>query len=192
MNARRNRLVSSLVVIIALVVLAGTPASAQTFNSGSTGADGPFSPTGNTTLTLPPSGVFNFTTINIPSGVTVTFTRNAGNTPAILLATGNVTINGTLDVSGSAAGPFGRPGLGGSGGFDGGPGADGITTGLAGIGLGPGGGGGWWARPGGRRRWRVPDGRRGWDGGRGLGLWDRNPSPHPGWLRGGRGWRECQ
>ena len=142
MNARRNRLVGSLVVIIALVVLAGTPTLGQTFNSGSTGADGPFSPASNTTLALPPSGVFNFTTINIPAGVTVTFTKNAANTPAILLATGAVTINGTVDVSGSAGGSFGRPGLGGPGGFDGGSGADGITTGVGGIGLGPGGGGG--------------------------------------------------
>ena len=141
MNRRNGRSLGSLFLTVALVVLAGTPAAAQTFNSGSTGADGAFNPASNTTLALPPSGVFNFTTINIPSGVTVTFTRNAANTPAILLATGAVTINGTIDVSGGAGGPFGRPGAGGPGGFDGGPGADGITTGLAGIGLGPGGGG---------------------------------------------------
>lgn len=53
-------------VVSALVVAsaAGPPAVAQTFNSGSTGADGAFSPTANTTLSLPPSGVFNFTTKN--------------------------------------------------------------------------------------------------------------------------------
>src|SRR2546426_1003989 len=65
------------------------PALAQTFNSGSTGADGPFNPTANTTLALPPNGVFNFTTINIPSGVTVRFTRNATNTPVTMLASGS-------------------------------------------------------------------------------------------------------
>ena len=140
MNARRNRLVGSLVVIIALVVLAGTPAAAQTFNSGSTGADGPFSPASNTTLALPPTGVFNFTTITIPSGVTVTFTKNAANTPVILLATGAVTISGTINVSGGNGGALGRPGSGGPGGFDGGAGGDGVTTTTAGAGLGPGGG----------------------------------------------------
>ena len=75
-----------------LLVLGGGIAMAQTFNSGSTGADGPFSPTATTTLTLPPSGVFNFTTVNIPSSVTVRFTKNAANTPVTILASGDVTI----------------------------------------------------------------------------------------------------
>ena len=64
------------------------PGSGQSFSSGSTGADGAFNPTSNTTLTLPATGVFNFTTITIPAGVTVTFTKNAANTPVVLLATG--------------------------------------------------------------------------------------------------------
>lgn len=91
-------------------------------------------------LTLPPNGVFNFTTITVASGITVTFTKNVANTPVILLAQGAVTINGTLDVSGSAGGPLGRPGMGGPGGFEGGKGADGVTTINGGFGLGPGAG----------------------------------------------------
>ena len=71
------------------------PALAQTFSSGSSGADGAFTPTTNTTLTLPANGVFNFTTISIPSGVIVRFTRNAANTPVTLLSTASVTIAGT-------------------------------------------------------------------------------------------------
>jgi hypothetical protein len=114
---------------------------AQTFSSGSTGADLAFAPTGNTTLTLPATGVFNYTTINIPAGVTVTFTKNTANTPVILLARENVTIAGTVNVSGSGGLPFGRPGRGGPGGFDGGAGADYPTTSAGGVGLGPGGGG---------------------------------------------------
>lgn len=119
---------------------------AQTFSSGSTGADGPFNPTCaptpcTVTRALPPNGVFNFTTINVPTGVTVRFTRNGANTPVILLATGNVTIDGALDVSGESGTAFGRPGRGGPGGFEGGAGADGLTTVLAGFGLGPGSGG---------------------------------------------------
>src|SRR5262245_14003597 len=80
---------------LAMMLGTATPAPAQTFTSGSTGADGAFNPpTGTTTLTLPPGGVFNFTTINIPAGATVRFTRNASNTPVTMLASGNVTIGG--------------------------------------------------------------------------------------------------
>src|SRR5437773_11728865 len=97
------------IVLLALAfsvaaALPRTPAVAQTFNSGSTGADGAFNPPADITLALPPSGVFNFTTINIPRGVTVRFRRNAANTPVTMLASGDVTIAGTIDVSGSQAG----------------------------------------------------------------------------------------
>jgi hypothetical protein len=142
-----NMLRLAIGVAVGLLALGGGPAAAQTFNSGSTGADGAFSPTVTTTVTLPPSGVFNFTTVNIPAGVTVRFTRNATNTPVTILATGNVTISGTIDVSG-AAGGGGAPatnlasnaGAGGPGGFDGGRGANGIASTTGGSGLGPGGG----------------------------------------------------
>jgi hypothetical protein len=133
-----------------LLSIAGAPAFAQTFNSGSTGADGAFSPTAATTLTMPPDGVFNFTTITIPSGVTVTFARNSSNTPVTLLASGNVTINGIIDISGgnganalnNATAVSGNGGRGGVGGFDGGNGATGFISITGGSGQGPGGGGG--------------------------------------------------
>lgn len=129
-----------------IVGLAAVPVAAQTFSSGSDESDGPFNPTCTptpctVTVPLPADGVFNFTTADIPDGVTVKFARNAANTPVFLLATGDVTINGTIDMNGEDAGPFGRPGRGGPGGFDGGVGADGITTVAGGFGLGPGGGG---------------------------------------------------
>ena len=145
-------------------VLAAAPMDALAFNSGSTGADGPFNPTVNTQVTLPDSGVFNYTSVNIPAGVTVTFKRNTANTPVVILASGDVTIAGTIDVSGAAAaaagaagdgnqGDDGLPGKGGPGGFDGGrggtassdnPGVSGNPTlkNPGGAGLGPGGGGG--------------------------------------------------
>src|SRR3990172_11078991 len=99
------------------LLLLPTWGAAQSFSSGSTGADGAFTPTCTptpctVTVPLPPSGVFHFTTISIPTNVTVAFTRNAANTPAILLATGTVTISGTIDVSGSNGSPLTRPGLG--------------------------------------------------------------------------------
>lgn len=170
---RIRRILGGLLFGAALVTLAGTPAAAQTFSSGSTGAQGAFPPstpappggtTGMTvnlndgTVTYSPSGtaatlpnvpaggfrdgVLNFTTINVASGVTVWFTRNVANTPVTLLATGNVTISGTIEVSGSSAPGWGRPGQGGPGGFDGGAGGDGLTVTVGGTGLGPGGGGG--------------------------------------------------
>src|SRR5436309_13979651 len=89
-------------IVSCVLALGGTsPVSAQTFSSGSTGADGAFAPTANTTLTLPPNGVFNFTTVNIPSGVTVTFVKNAANTPVTILASGTVTVAGTISVNGT-------------------------------------------------------------------------------------------
>src|SRR5438445_73753 len=94
---------TSTALVVASVVLASHPAHAQ-FNSGSTGADGALNPSANLTLTLPATGVFNFTTVNIPGGVILRFTRNATNTPATILAQGDVIIAGTMDVSGSAGG----------------------------------------------------------------------------------------
>lgn len=103
-------------------LLAGLPllAFAQGgFNSGSTGADGAFNPTTSQAVQIPESGVFNFTTITIPTGVTITFMKNSRNTPVIMLATGDVLIRGTLNLDGSPPnGSYG--GVGGPGGFRGG------------------------------------------------------------------------
>jgi hypothetical protein len=153
MRDRRFLLIAAAALVRAL---ATTDTSAQTFNSGSTGADGAFSPTVNTTLTLPASGVLNFTTVNIPSGVTVKFSRNATNTPVTILATGNVTISGIIDVrgaagvlltSGTSLGTTG--GAAGPGGFDGGNGANGTVSTTGGTGRGPGGGTGGTGQAGG-------------------------------------------
>lgn len=133
------------------------PALAQAFVSGSTGADGAFAPTVNTEVVLPPSGILNYTTVNIPTGVTVTFKKNATNTPVVMLASGNVTIVGNIFLIGTdgkatgaagdgVLGDDGIPGVGGPGGFDGGRGGKGTLTAAVkdagGVGLGPGGGSG--------------------------------------------------
>jgi hypothetical protein len=117
------------------------PLMANAFESGSTGADGAFNPTASVQLTLPPSGIFNYTDITIPAGVTVTFAKNANNTPVILLATGDVTVDGVIDVNGSAQ-IAGAGGIGGPGGFDGGRGGLRAGTGfhMGGNGFGPGAG----------------------------------------------------
>jgi hypothetical protein len=114
----------------------------------SDGTDGPFNPAGMlVTINLPDDGIFNFTTINIPAGVTVKFNRNAANTPVYFAATGDVVINGVLDVSATSTNvllppvPENPKQGGGPGGYDGGIGG----TGEAAVGVdggGPGGGGG--------------------------------------------------
>lgn len=115
-------------------------AAAQTFTSGSTGAAGPLVVTVNTNIVLPANGVLNYTTVNIASGRTVTFTRNEANTPVYILATGTVTITGNINVSGSQGNNV-KGGEGGPGGFDGGsPGSVSIPSG-AGYGPGAGRGG---------------------------------------------------
>ncbi len=137
---------------VGLLLLAPGIGAAQTFSSGSTGADGAFAPACTptpctVTVTLPPSGVFNFTTITIPAGVTVAFTRNAANMPVTMLATGDATLAGTIRLDGqpgqdAVAGIVSglRAGRGGPGGFDGGEGGKGLITTSGVPGLGPGGG----------------------------------------------------
>lgn len=144
--------------VVAGLWLATAATASLAFDSGSTGADGALTPTVNTEVVLPPSGILNYTSINIPNGVTVTFKRNATNTPVVLLVQGNATITGVLTVSGANAADSGTagdgvladdgiPGRGGPGGYDGGRGGR-PTGGLetpdrnGGKGLGPGGGGG--------------------------------------------------
>lgn len=141
--------------LFALAAALAAP-SAFAFDSGSTGADGALAPTVNTQIALPPSGILNYTTVNIPAGVTVTFRKNALNTPVYLLASGNVTIAGAINISGATAADTGTagdgnqaddglPGAGGPGGFDGGRGgkddqAQNVAVMRGGAGLGPGGG----------------------------------------------------
>src|SRR2546426_7803068 len=96
------------VAVVAALLSLATPIGAQTFSSGSTGVDGPFNPTCaptpcTVTVPLPASGAFNFTTVTIPTGITVKFARNQANTPVTMLASGDVTIAGKIDVSGTSA-----------------------------------------------------------------------------------------
>lgn len=92
------------------------------------------------------NGIWNFTTIDVPSRVTVRFKKNAGNTPVRWLASGDVTVNGTIDASGGFGDNNLPPGVaasGGPGGFDGGRGGirfDAAATYVGSAGQGPGGG----------------------------------------------------
>lgn len=129
--------------------LASTPVLG--FDSGSTGADGAFAPSVSTSVALPEDGVFNFTTVDIPAGVSVTFEKNSHNTPVVILASGDVNIAGSIGVSGSKSpdvgaagdgmvGDDGINGKGGPGGYDGGAGGGVYSGSIGGEGLGPGGG----------------------------------------------------
>jgi len=110
-------------------------AFAQPFDSGSNGNDGPMSITTNTTLQVPSDGIFHATTVDITH--TLSFTKNAKNTPIYILATGDINISGAIVASGKA--PTSQiGGVGGSGGFDGG--ARGVEGEAPGDGHGPGGG----------------------------------------------------
>jgi hypothetical protein len=107
-------------------------------------------------IDLPASGILNYSSFDVPAGKTVTFKKNAANTPVTILASGNVNIAGTLSVSAQTVptssgtygdgvlGDDGKPGTGGPGGFDGGQGGLGPvlngTDPAGGAGYGPGGG----------------------------------------------------
>ena len=103
---------SSRLLLLALVF--AFAAVGQTFSSGSTGADGVLDLTSSSqTVVLPASGILNYTTVNIPAGMTLNFQNNLSNTPVIMLAQGAVNIAGTINISANGQNP-------GPGGFRGG------------------------------------------------------------------------
>ena len=137
MHARR--LIAS---AIAVWLICGSTLHAQGFDSGSDGSFGPIDVPFNTqqVLDVPADGIFHATTIRVDLGATLTFRRNALNTPVYLLATGDITIEGLINVSGAdgrSSPPVG--GAGGPGGFDGGAPGFGPEN-PPGAGYGPGGG----------------------------------------------------
>lgn len=108
-------------------------AQPQQFSSGSTGADGALNYAQNLgTVYFPPAGVaqranniYNFTTITIGSGTTVRLSGWVINGPVYWLAQGNVSIAGTLDLSGQPGHAPSNPSLRapsepGAGGYSGG------------------------------------------------------------------------
>ena len=129
-----------------LAFLVPALAFAQLYDSGSTGELGALEPTKSVKIDLPPDGVLNYTSVYIPSGVTVTFRRNVSNTPVYLLATDNVQIDGAISVSGGSPAQVNtvfvsrRGGIGGPGGQDGGCSrtGSGLSGGQAGQGPGAG------------------------------------------------------
>src|SRR5258706_6767496 len=91
-------------LLLALWLASTWPLSAQPFSFGSDGSYGPLNVTSNTVLDLPPHGKLKCTSINGSAGTILRFNRNALNTPVYFLATTNVTVSGTIDVSGPDGG----------------------------------------------------------------------------------------
>jgi hypothetical protein len=130
------RPIMSLACAAGSVFLSMSPAFGERVVSD--GSDGAFAPTFSQTIqlnTVAPDGVLNYTTIHIPANVTISFARNSLNTPVFLAATGDVLIEGTINLSGAdfalTGGPGGwnggnaSPNLAGSQGFGPSPGLGG-------------------------------------------------------------------
>ncbi len=139
-----------------LAGIAPTESAQIYFESGSTGADGPLifeQPESATTVVFDPAtfdppldpegdNIFHFTTIYIPTNLTLRMTdEKLGSLPVIWLSQGDVIIDGTLDLNGEGADYYNSGGYGGlfaqiagAGGFRGGkrnqagcgPGAGGV------------------------------------------------------------------
>ena len=123
------------VVIVFVSMLLNTKLHAQ-LNVGGNGSDGPLIIQFNTNFNMGgrPSGIYQFTTIGISNLATVSFIPNANNTPVIWLVQSNVTIYGTINLSGSNS--FGLSGgVPGPGGYAGGstisPPGQGLVAGAA-------------------------------------------------------------
>ena len=113
---------SILTLLLGCICLVPTTGNAQV-NSGSDGHDGAFNPTQSVEIDMDnhPDGIYQYTSVNIPSGVSVTFKSNAKNSAVVWLVQTTCIINGTVDVSGQST-ANGEAGDGGPGGFSGGSG----------------------------------------------------------------------
>lgn len=125
--------------LVLIGVLSAGSVMAQ-INTGSDGHDGALTPTTNLVIDMAdhPDGIYHYTSVNIPAGVTVSFISNAKNTPVTWLIKGSCNIAGKVLLDGvdSARLPLGS--AGGPGGHAGGNGNRGGA--VAGPGMGPGGG----------------------------------------------------
>jgi len=154
-----NPMETSMKAIAALLLFWTGAALGQSFSSGSNGSDGALNAQTAQTITVRAGGVYHYTTFTV--GSTITYVRGQDNSPVVILATGDVTINGLIQLVGGSGldftNQFNPGGVGGPGGFPGGNGGQPSGT-PASAGLGPGGasGAGGSGAPGGN--YRGPDG----------------------------------
>ena len=97
---------------------------AQQVNSGSDGHDGALKPSRNLVIDMAdhPDGIYHYTSVNIPAGVTVSFIPNAGNKPVVWLVQGDCVISAWVNVTGVGPNGVSVGGVGGPGGGVGGRG----------------------------------------------------------------------
>ena len=163
MNPTTMKTTTKSTVCAALFVLVAAGSSYAQLNIPSDGSDGALNITTNTVIDLTQAVtgnwtnagtgtgvydpaqwavVFKYSSVNIASGATVTFNNHYANPPVIWLVESNVTVNGTLSLSGSAGTEIIPsafvPSSPGPGGFRGGPWQNNVG---GGDGLGPDGGG---------------------------------------------------
>lgn len=110
---------SEVALLLLTFLFSASPVLAQV-NSGSDGSDGAFNPATNTVINMAdrPNGIYQYTSVNISNGVTVTFIPNANNTPVVWLVQTKCVIKGIISVSATnlpygasgRAGLFGGPG----------------------------------------------------------------------------------
>lgn len=147
---RRGRGALACLRLALLAIPVAAALQGQTFSSGSTGADGDLiiSAPGVTVFTTAPSGggsIYNFKTIQIASGSTLRLSGSVFSGPLYFLASGAVTIAGTIDLSGqngsvpATAAQRTVPTTPGPGGYGGGLAAFGGNPAVPGF--GPNGGG---------------------------------------------------
>lgn len=78
--------------------LAGLAQGQEPFVSGSDESDGALTVGGGTsrTITIPPDGRMNYTTISLGRNSNLYFVRNSANTPVYLLAQGGISLGGYI------------------------------------------------------------------------------------------------
>src|SRR5438552_10007820 len=91
------------------VILPLTFAEGQ-INSGSDGRDGALNPTQSITIDMSdhPDGIYQYSSVNIPAGLTVTFKPNAKNTPIVWLVQSDCVISGSISITGAAFQDYAR------------------------------------------------------------------------------------
>lgn len=117
-------------LVFGMLLLASPLVSLAQVNSGSDGAP---NPTANLVIDMAgrPDGIYHYTSVNIPAGVTVSFIPNAANTPVVRLVEEDCVIAGIVSLNGGNGSAI--AGIGGPGGFRGGSigGPDALKTGSA-------------------------------------------------------------
>ena len=113
-KAVRTAVLPAVLAVVLAMALGAPQSGAQVLDSGSTGVDGELTFTETGTIDFEPAafdppldedgdGVYHFTTITIPSGVQLRLRADRlGSRPVIWLASGDVTVRGSLVLSGES------------------------------------------------------------------------------------------